>query len=110
MGKALLFFVIALLLLAGGSAWIALYPAVPADLGGVENLDHSARRVRIPVGEGDHLDGWYLHERRDARAALDWVREQPELRGGRVSLYGESLGGAVALALAAERPDVNAVV
>lgn len=165
MGKALLFFVSALLLLAGGSAWIALYPAVPADLGGVENLDHSARRVRIPVGEGDHLDGWYLPGRRDAtvilfagyardhrrmwryarflhrdgyavlgvdfrsarlfdrkpttlgwyelhdaRAALDWVREQPELRGGRVSLYGESLGGAVALALAAERPDVNAVV
>ena len=165
MRKAIVFFLSALVLLMAGSAWIALYPTVPADLGGAENLDTRAAQVRIPVGEGDHLDGWYLkgskpaavllfagyardHRRmwryagfiqrlgvhvlaidfrsarplsrkpttlgfwelRDARAALDWLREQPGLGGVRVALMGESLGGATALALAAQRPDVAAVV
>lgn len=161
----MVFFTSALLLLAAGSAWIALFPSVPADLGGVENLDGRAERVRIPVGEDDHLDGWFLagtrpatvilfagyardHRRlwrygqflrrdgygllavdfrsartldrkpttlgywelRDARAALDWLRARPQSRGERVAFFGESLGGAVALALARERPDVSAVV
>src|SRR5262245_15616422 len=165
MRKALLFLLSALFLFAAGSAWLALYPTVPADLGGVESLDGRALEVRIPVGEGDHVDGWYLrgsqpaavllfagyardHRRvwryghflhrlglhvlaidfrsaratsrkpttlgyweiRDARAALDWVRERPDLKDARVALFGESLGGATALALAAERPDVAAVV
>lgn len=165
MRNAVVFFLTALVLFAGGSAWIALYPSVPADLGGVENLDTSAKTVRIPVGEDDHLDGWYLRgtrpatvilfagyardhrrmwryahflhadgyhvlavdfrsarllarkpttlgywELRDARAALDWVRSRAETRGHQVALFGESLGGSVALALAAERPDVAAVV
>lgn len=165
MRNAILLFLSALLLFAGGSAWIALYPTVKADLGGVENLDARAQHVRIPVGEGDHLDGWYLPGRTDAtvilfagyardhrrvwrygqflnerglhvltvdfrsarqtdrkpttlghwelvdaRAALGWVRRHPELHAHRVALFGESLGGAVALALAAERPDVAAVV
>ena len=165
MRKAIVFFLSALVLLMAGSAWIALYPTVPADLGGVENLDAAAKQVRIEVGEGDHLDGWYLagrlpavvvlfagyardHRRmwryagfmnrmglhvlavdfrsarptsrkpttlgfwelRDGRAALDWVRAQPALRNARLGLFGESLGGSTALALAAQRPDVNAVV
>jgi len=165
MRKAVIFFLSALLLLMAGSAWIALYPTVPDDLGGVENLDARAAHVRIAVGEGDHLDGWYLRgthpavvllfagyardhrrmwryarfmhgmglhvltidfrsarptarkpttlgywELRDARAALDWVRGQPVLAGARVALFGESLGGATALVLAAQRPDVAAVV
>jgi fermentation-respiration switch protein FrsA (DUF1100 family) len=165
MRKAIVFFLSALVLLMAGSAWVALYPTVPADLGGVANLDPHAALVRIAVGEGDHLDGWFLkgrhpavvllfagyardHRRmwryagfmnrmglnvltidfrsaratsrkpttlgywelRDARAALDWVREQPGLADARVALYGESLGGAAALALAAQRPDVAAVV
>ena len=165
MRKAIIFFVSALVLLMAGSAWIALYPTVPADLGGVQNLDATAKQVRIEVGEGDHLDGWYLagrqpavvvlfagyardHRRmwryagfmnrlglhvltvdfrsaralsrkpttlgfwelRDGRAALDWVRAQPALGNARVALFGESLGGATALALAAQRPDVSAVV
>jgi dipeptidyl aminopeptidase/acylaminoacyl peptidase len=33
---------------------------VPRDLGGVANLDDTARRVRIPVGSGDALDGWWI--------------------------------------------------
>jgi fermentation-respiration switch protein FrsA (DUF1100 family) len=165
MRKALVFLLSALFLLAAGSAWLALYPTVPADLGGAEDLDAQARHVQITVGENDHLDGWYLrgnkpavvllfagyardHRRmwryggflhrlgfnvltvdfrsaravsrkpttlgywevRDARAALDWARAQPELEHARVALFGESLGGAAALALAAERSDVTAVV
>ena len=165
MRNALVCFVSAVFLLAGGSAWIALYPSVPADLGGVEDLDARATREWIPVGDDDHLDGWYLRgsrpatvilfagyardhrrmwryaqflwrdgynvlavdfrsarmldrkpttlgywELRDARAALDWVRTRPGSSGQPVAFVGESLGGSVALALAAERPDVSAVV
>jgi pimeloyl-ACP methyl ester carboxylesterase len=165
MRNAILLFLSALLLFAGGSAWIALYPTIPDDLGGVENFDDKAQRVRIPVGGTDHLDGWFLpgrldgtvilfagyardhrrvwrygrflHEQglnvltvdfrsarrvdrkpttlghwelEDARATLDWLRRQPALGARPVALFGESLGGAVALALAAERPDVAAVV
>ncbi len=165
MRNAIVFLLSAVLLFAAGSAWIALYPTVPADLGGVENLDAKAERVRIPVGEDDHLDGWYLRgprpatvllfagyardhrrvwryanflhklgvnivtvdfrsarsqqrkpttlgyfELRDERATLDWVRARPESRRHRVALFGESLAGAAALALAAERTDVDAVV
>jgi fermentation-respiration switch protein FrsA (DUF1100 family) len=165
MRNAILLFLSALLVVSAGSAWLALYPAVPADLGGVEDLDARARHVRIPVGDGDHLDGWVLagsrpatvvlfagyardhrrtwrygqflhrlgltvvtvdfrsarrHQRKpttlghwellDARATLAWLRREPALSGHRVALLGESLGGAVALTLAAERPDVAAVV
>jgi hypothetical protein len=49
-------------------------------------------------------------ELRDARAVLDWLRARPESRAQRVAFFGESLGGVVGLALAAERPDVSAVV
>ncbi|MGH2398609.1 MAG: alpha/beta hydrolase [bacterium] len=42
------------------TTWIVLYPPVPTDLGGVENLDHRAQPVRIAVGEEDFLDGWYV--------------------------------------------------
>jgi len=165
MRNAILLFLSALLLFAGGSAWIALYPTIPDDLGGVENFDDKAERVRIPVGGTDQLDVWYLpgrlhgtvilfagyardHRRvwrygkflnergldvvtvdfrsarsvdrkpttlghwelEDARATLAWVRRQPELGAHPIALFGESLGGAVALALAAEQPDIAAVV
>ncbi len=165
MRAALVLALTSLLLFLAGSAWLALYPGVPRDLGGVADLDGAAAKVRIPVGEDDHLDGWLLrgsrsgvivllhgygrdHHREwryaqflrrdgwtvlapdlrssrrahrkpttlgfwelsDARATLDWLRAQPEFRSRRVGLFGESLGGSVALALAAERPDVAAVV
>ncbi len=165
MRHVLLLLLSAVLLFAAGSAWIALYPAVPADLGGVENLDSKALHVKIPVGEDEHLNGWYLEgtqpatvilfagyardhrrvwryahflhklgfhivtvdfrsartlrrkpttlgywELRDARATLDWVRARPGLGRHPVALFGESLGGVVALQLAVERPDVAAVV
>jgi len=50
------------------------------------------------------------HEVRDAAAVLDWVLDSPRFAGCRVALHGESLGAAVALDLAARRPEVVAVV
>lgn len=60
MKRAITLVLLAAILFLGGSTWIALYPVVPVDLGGVANLDRVARRVRIPVAERDHLDGWLL--------------------------------------------------
>ncbi len=154
----------ALVLFAGGSAWLALYPGVPRDLDGAPDLDRVARRVRIPIG-ADSLDGWALEGRRravviafhgygrdhtrawryasflrragygfvtvdfrssraserkpttlgayelpDAEATLAWVERAPEYRGARIGLLGESLGGSVALVLAARHPRIAAVV
>ena len=158
-------FVIPLLL--GGlvvACWIALFPPLPEDLGGAENLDPHAHRVRIPVGKHDAIDGWLLsgsgrgvilmfhghgrtharvwryggflsragysllaidfrssrrrarlpttlghHEIDDAQAALEWLRSHEPFRGQPIGLLGESLGGSVALMLAASNPDVVAV-
>ena len=47
---------------------------------------------------------------RDARAALRCVLEQPGVEPGRVLYLGESLGGAVALDLALERPPAGIVL
>lgn len=154
----------ALVLFLGGTAWLAFYPPVPADLDGAPDLDDRAQAVRVPVG-ADHLDGWMLpgerrvavvvfhgygrdhhrawrygaflhragygvvtvdfrssraarrlpttlgaHELADAEATLAWVRAAPELRGHRVVLYGESLGGSVALVTAARSGGVAAVI
>lgn len=164
MRAAIILALSALVLFLAGSAWLALYPGVPLDLGGVPDLDGGSVKLRIPVGKGDHLDAWmvrgeragvivffhgyardhhrawrYAHflqqsgwtviapdfrssrrrdrkpttlgywELQDARATLDWVRSQPGFRSRPVALFGESLGGSVALVLAAERPDVAAV-
>jgi fermentation-respiration switch protein FrsA (DUF1100 family) len=164
MRNALVLALSALVILVAGSSWLVLYPGVPEDLGGVANLDREAERVRIPVGEDDHLDGWVLRGRRpgvialfsgyardhrrmwryaqflrhdgwslllvdfrsaraahrkpttlgyyemtDARATLDWLEHSPALSRERIGLFAESLGGSVALALAAERPEVAAV-
>lgn len=40
----------------------------------------------------------------DAHAARDWLAAQPEVDPGRLVYFGESLGGAVAVGLAVERP------
>ena len=49
-------------------------------------------------------------ERADAIAVLNWVAQDPRFAGCRIGFHGESLGGAVALDLAAQRPEVAAVV
>jgi pimeloyl-ACP methyl ester carboxylesterase len=65
------------------------------------------RSVRMKDRKPTTLGYWEL---RDARATLDWLRVQPRYAHARVALFGESLGGSVALELAAERHDVTAVV
>jgi dienelactone hydrolase len=163
--RALSLAVAAVAFLLGGTAWLAFYPPVPADLDGARDLDPEARHVRIPVAEGDSLDGWVIegrepgvilllhgygrkhdrtwryagflehegytlmtvdfrssrardrlpttlghHEREDAAAAWAWMRAQPWGRRQPAGVLGESLGGSVALLLAAEQDDVLAVV
>jgi fermentation-respiration switch protein FrsA (DUF1100 family) len=46
----------------------------------------------------------------DARAARDWLASQPEVDPGRLVYFGESLGGAVAVGLAVERPPAALVL
>ncbi len=50
------------------------------------------------------------HEIVDAQAALDWLRAEPALAGHALGLLGESLGGSVAVIVAAANPEVVAVV
>ncbi len=54
------FGMVAVLLFATGSTWIGLYPPFPKDLDGAHDFDSEARRVSIPVGDDDRLDGWWL--------------------------------------------------
>jgi len=144
---------------------LVLYPVLPSDLGGVEDLDARAHLVRIPLPDGDALDGWHLpgegrgallllhgfgrhhdrmwryggflnragydvlaadfrssrrrgrkpttlghHEIVDAQAALDWLRALPSLAGQPIAVLGESLGGSMAVLLAARNPALAAVV
>src|SRR4026208_2387371 len=58
MKRALIAIAVLEVIVVAGS-WYALYPPLPADLGGVASLDSEAEHVRIPVGN-DSLDGWYL--------------------------------------------------
>jgi fermentation-respiration switch protein FrsA (DUF1100 family) len=48
------------LALAFAATWMVLFPMLPMDLGGAENLDRKAERVRIAVPDGDSINGWYL--------------------------------------------------
>jgi fermentation-respiration switch protein FrsA (DUF1100 family) len=50
------------------------------------------------------------YETIDAQAALDWLRKRSELEGHVIGIFGESLGGSVALVTAAKNPDVLAIV
>lgn len=72
---------------------------------GVVTVDFRSSRARnrVPTTLG-------AHELADATATLDWVAASPRFRGHAVALLGESLGGSVALVLAARRPEVRAVV
>jgi dipeptidyl aminopeptidase/acylaminoacyl peptidase len=50
------------------------------------------------------------HEVVDAQAAIDWLRTEPGHAGHALGVLGESLGGSVALLVAAVNPEVGAVV
>ncbi len=54
----------------GAAAVLGLYPPTPRDLGGAQDLDDEAERVRIPVAGDDHLDGWHLPGSRPAGVLL----------------------------------------
>ena len=47
---------------------------------------------------------------RDGHAAVDYALSRPETRGRPLFVYGQSLGGAVAIVVAAQRPEIRAVV
>ena len=70
MRRVIALVVAAFLALAGGSTWAAFYPPVPTDLAGAVNLDGAARHVRMPLPDGDALDGWYLPPRNGAVVIL----------------------------------------
>jgi dienelactone hydrolase len=66
-----------------------------------ERLDESTGRLRFDIGL---LAGRVV-------GAVDWLHDQPSVRGLPVGLYGASTGAAAALAVAAQRPrTVGAVV
>ena len=46
---------------------------------------------------------------RDTQAALEYLQSRPDVDSGRIGVYGVSLGGAFALNLAADRPEIRAV-
>lgn len=67
-------------------------------------------------GESDHVRGyqplhWFSnHEVSDIRAAVNWCRQRPELRGLPIGLFGVSRGGGAALTVAALDPEIAGVV
>lgn len=75
---------------------------------GAAVLDFDNRFVGTSPGEPrqriDPLKWW-----EDLRAAVAYVRERPDLDADAVGLYGSSLGGALALAVAADDPRIRAV-
>ena len=46
----------------------------------------------------------------DAQTGLDYVRQQKETLGGKIMVYGQSLGGAVAIQLAVKNQEAGDVV
>jgi len=66
--------------------------------------------MRAHGRSGGQRIGSSIEEPRDVMAALDWLRQQPQLARVPVVLLGISMGGATALRTAAARSDVAAVI
>lgn len=88
--------------------------------GGTVAMLATQARILLDAGYGVLLAGYRYNARAggapsedgliaDGRAAVDFVRSQG-IPPGRVVLYGESLGTGVAVAIAADRSDVGAVI
>ena len=46
----------------------------------------------------------------DAQTGLDFIRQRGDLKGGKIVVYGQSLGGAVSIALVAKNQGANDIV
>ena len=46
----------------------------------------------------------------DAQTALDYIRQQKETKGGKIIVFGQSLGGAVAIQLVARNQEAGDIV
>jgi len=92
MRSALVLLCSALVLFLGGSGWLAFYPPVPTDLAGAENLDARARRLRIPVGDRDSLDGWYMAPRNGAMVVIFHGYGRDHTRAWRYGTFLNSAG------------------
>ncbi len=65
----------------------------------------------VEIGEPLSARRWSVRaEVRDVLSAMDFLAAQPGVDRKRIALIGKSLGGAVSLLAAAERPEVRAVV
>jgi pimeloyl-ACP methyl ester carboxylesterase len=76
---------------------------------GIATLAFDYRHLGASDGEPRQRLSLYRH-RQDLVAALDHVRGLPEIDAARVGLWGTSLGAMHVLRVAADRPDVAAVV
>lgn len=46
----------------------------------------------------------------DAQTGLDWIRNAKETKGNKIVVYGQSIGGAVAIQLVAKNQDASDVI
>jgi dipeptidyl aminopeptidase/acylaminoacyl peptidase len=65
----------------------------------------------VEIGETLSTRRWSVRsEVKDVLSAIDFLKGQPEVDSKRIALLGKSLGGAVSLLAAADRPELRAVV
>ncbi len=86
---------------------------VSAHIGLVEWLVHAGYHVLMFDYRGYGRSAGRVHRAgtiRDGHAAVDYLLTRPEVDRRRLFAYGQSLGGAVAIVVAAERPELRAVV
>jgi fermentation-respiration switch protein FrsA (DUF1100 family) len=76
---------------------------------GIATFNFDYRYFGASTGEPRQLLD-FSKQRDDWRAALACLRKRPEIDAARIALWGSSLGGGHALMLAAETPDLLAVV
>ena len=60
--------------------------------------------------DGDWEDTTFSGQIKDAVAAIDWLRDNPEINGSKISVLGWSQGGLVATHAVAARPEVTSTV
>lgn len=76
---------------------------------GIATFNFDYRHFGASTGEPRQLIS-FAKQLDDWRAALAFLRTRPEINPGRIALWGSSLGGGHALSLAAEEPELRAVI